>query len=175
MRTMRHSGLLSIVLSIVALFSAPAFPVQVEAQGNLDIIEISVEDAAKFIRRDRGRVVLVLLYASWCPSCRNFFPDFLQLAGRYMDREVDVLAFSVDDTKKDAAEYLRGYDLTIVPMWLPPGPQGSLGNAMATVGITYGNYIPFVAVLDKKGRMVYQGKASVQALTRAIDASLKAM
>ena len=41
------------------------------------------------------------------------------------------------------------------------------------MGITYENYIPFVAVLDKKGRLVYQGKASIQALTKAIDASLR--
>jgi len=173
MLLLRHSGLLSIVLLIVALLNAPAFPVQVKAQANSEIIEISAEDAAKFmfIRQDKGRVVLVLLYASWCPSCRGFFPDFLQLAGRYMDRAVDVLAFSVDDTKEDIAEYLRGYDLTIVPMWL--SPNGGFAKSLATVGIAYTNTIPFVAVLDKKGRVAYQGKASIQALTKAIDASLR--
>ena len=173
MRSMRQPGLIFLVFSIAALLFAPAFPVQVRRKANPEIIEISVEDAAKFIRQDKGRVVLVLLYASWCPSCRNFFPDFLELAGRCLERGVDVLAFSVDDTKEDIAEYLRGYHLTIVPMWLPPGPQGGLAKAMATVGITYDNLIPFVAVLDKKGRVVYQGRASIQALTTAIDVSLR--
>ena len=117
---MRHPGLIWVVLSIATLLFTPPFPAQAEAKADADLIAISVADAVEFIQQDKGRVVTVLLYASWCPSCRNFFPDFLQLAGRYLGREVDVLAFSVDDTREEILAYLRDYDLIIVPMWLLP-------------------------------------------------------
>lgn len=128
MRTMRRYGLILLVFSIAALLCLPIFSVRAGTQGDLDIVELSVEDAAKFIRQDKGRAVLVLLYASWCPSCQKFLPEFLRLADRYRDREVDALAFSVNDTKEEVAEYLRDFQLTSYRSGCCPGRRAGWGR-----------------------------------------------
>lgn len=107
MRTVRRRiPILPVVLVMVTLL-APVYPERVNAQSDPDIIEIRINDVVKFIQQDEGRVVMLALYASWCPSCQRFFPELLRLAGGYMSREVDVLALLLDDTKEEAGGSLQ--------------------------------------------------------------------
>jgi thiol-disulfide isomerase/thioredoxin len=74
----------------------------------------------------RGKTVVVLDYATWCPICNKWSPDLLkQVKAAVVDQPVVVLAIDTDDTTGNAQKYmiergffapniLHGYDKGII-------------------------------------------------------------
>jgi cytochrome c biogenesis protein CcmG, thiol:disulfide interchange protein DsbE len=60
----------------------------------------------------RGRWVLVNLWASWCPPCREEAPALERFWRRFRDRGVTVLGIDVQDNSEDAIGFVREYGLT---------------------------------------------------------------
>jgi cytochrome c biogenesis protein CcmG/thiol:disulfide interchange protein DsbE len=60
----------------------------------------------------RGRWVLVNLWASWCPPCRQESPALERFHRRYRDQNATVLGIDVQDNSEDALGFLREYPTT---------------------------------------------------------------
>ncbi|UCF64366.1 MAG: redoxin domain-containing protein [bacterium] len=54
------------------------------------------DDLQKLINQRRDRILLINVWATWCIPCREEFPDLVQLAENYKDRQVDIVAISAD-------------------------------------------------------------------------------
>lgn len=50
----------------------------------------------------RGKVVLVDVWATWCPPCLELFPHTVELAQRCADRGLVVISLSIDDPDDEA-------------------------------------------------------------------------
>lgn len=64
--------------------------------------KITVEDLdksklEKLIKNRKGKVLLLNIWASWCPPCKKEFPDLVKLAEKYKNSKVDIVGLSVDD------------------------------------------------------------------------------
>jgi len=62
-------------------------------------LEAEWTDLARLEQRiaaERGRVVVVNFWATWCEPCREEFPDFIELQRRHASRGLLVLAVSLD-------------------------------------------------------------------------------
>lgn len=60
----------------------------------------------------RGKAVWVNFWASWCPPCQGETPVLRELAERYRDRGLEVVAVSVQETSvDDVRAYAERYDL----------------------------------------------------------------
>jgi thiol-disulfide isomerase/thioredoxin len=55
----------------------------------------------------KGKVVLLDLWASWCPPCREELPLLDDLAQRLRGEGVEIIAVSVDEDRAAADEFLR--------------------------------------------------------------------
>jgi len=82
----------------------------------------------------RGRVVLVDMWASWCPPCKAAFPAYDQLYRDYRDRGFEVLAINVDEKRAAADAFLNGREFTMRVLFDPKGtaPMGFDLKAMPT-------------------------------------------
>ena len=49
------------------------------------------------VLKQRGKVVLVDFWATWCPSCLKAFPDIIEVQKKYADKGLVVLSVSLDD------------------------------------------------------------------------------
>jgi cytochrome c biogenesis protein CcmG, thiol:disulfide interchange protein DsbE len=91
----------------------------------------------------RGRWVLVNLWASWCPPCREEAPALERFHRRHRER-LTVLGINVQDNSSDALSFLRGYEATY--------PQlRSIGNERSEAFGSTG--VPENFLVDPRGRM----------------------
>jgi thiol-disulfide isomerase/thioredoxin len=55
----------------------------------------------------KGKIVLVDFWASWCGPCKQSFPVMEDLLKKYGSRGFAIVAISVDQNKKDMANFLK--------------------------------------------------------------------
>jgi peroxiredoxin len=94
----------------------------------------------------RGKVVLVNLWTTWCPPCREEMPSMQRLYGRLKDRDFELLAVSQDEDGKRVVEpFARELALSF-PVLVDPAHQ---------VGDRYGVWgYPESFVVDRNGYIV---------------------
>ena len=118
-----------------------AAPVSASGE-DLDGDDLSIED-------HRGKVVVLNVYASWCPPCRKEMPLVGELAASYDPDEVTFLGVNIRDASSDNAEaLLRGQDVELTSFY-DPGSE-----VLLNLSDKLGAYsLPSTVVLDRQGRL----------------------
>lgn len=127
MRIPKWLNLTNLLLVVVGIWAAPRCWPHVEALAGVSARAAKRPDYTVTTRKGqvltadslRGRVVLVNVWATWCPPCRAEMPALQQLADAYAADSVLVLGLSVDRgpaAKVDAFLAERGitYPVAIV-------------------------------------------------------------
>jgi thiol-disulfide isomerase/thioredoxin len=68
--------------------------------------------------RFKGKVVLVDIFGSWCPTCHDATPELLRLYRRYRDRGLEIVGLAFEatgDTAVDARQVRRYRDKFAIP------------------------------------------------------------
>jgi cytochrome c biogenesis protein CcmG/thiol:disulfide interchange protein DsbE len=83
-------------------FSAPDFKLDLLGGGQRALSEL------------RGKVVIVNLWASWCPPCRAEMPALERMYQAYQNKGLEVLAVNstFQDREADAAAFAHSFSLT---------------------------------------------------------------
>jgi peroxiredoxin len=94
----------------------------------------------------RGKVVVVNVWATWCPPCRQEMPSMERLAAHFRGRDFQLLAVSQDESAKEPVEaFARELGLSF-PILLDPERQ---------VGERFGVWgYPETFVIDRNGYVV---------------------
>jgi thiol-disulfide isomerase/thioredoxin len=135
------------------------------------------EVAPQFIRRDlqghpfdlkaqRGRVVLVDFWASWCPPCIISIPHLSQLQKKYGAHGFQIVGVSMDDsanTTKETMQKIR-FNYPVVM------GDAKLGNLYGGV---LGLPLQFLVGADGKILAIRSGEFPPTALDKEIAAALK--
>jgi peroxiredoxin len=94
----------------------------------------------------RGKVVLVNIWATWCPPCRQEMPSMQKLYERFKGENFEILAVSIDSTGREAvAPFVRTMNLTF-PIILDPKE-----DIRPLYGVTG---VPESFIIDKEGIVV---------------------
>ncbi len=94
---------------------------------------------------DRGSVVLLDIWATWCEPCKEALPTYEQLAKHYGARGLKVYAVNVDDDPKDIEAFLRDVRVN-VPILVDR-------NAARVEQKLKVRVMPSTFLLDRKGRL----------------------
>ncbi|HEX6033085.1 MAG TPA: TlpA disulfide reductase family protein [Anaerolineales bacterium] len=89
---------------------------------NFPAPELSLLDTQGFSRSladYRGQVVLVNLWATWCPPCKEEMPALQAFYDRHRERGFVVIAINDGDPTADVLRFVSDYQLTF-PVWLDP-------------------------------------------------------
>ena len=65
----------------------------------------------------RGSVVLVNLWATWCPPCRQEMPTLQAFYDRYKEDGFVLIAIDQEETREVVQPFVEEFDLTF-PIWL---------------------------------------------------------
>ncbi len=95
-----------------------AVPVEV----NYSAPELTLQDTAGMTRslaEYRGQVVLVNLWATWCPPCKEEMPALQAYYDKYKKDGFVIIAINDGDPTPDVLQFVEDYQLTF-PVWLDP-------------------------------------------------------
>jgi len=98
------------------------------------------------LKKQRGKVVVLNFWATWCPPCRKEMPDLEALYQQFKDQGLVILAISDEDADK-VTPFIAEHKVTY-PILLDPGRK--VNELFQIEGI------PKTFVYDRNGRLVAQ-------------------
>jgi cytochrome c biogenesis protein CcmG/thiol:disulfide interchange protein DsbE len=103
-------------------------------------------DGSEFsLSAQRGKVVLINFWGSWCGPCRDEAPELQALWDQYKDKGVMIVGVGYLDTEREALKYLQEFHITY--------PNGAdIGSKIS--GTYHTRAVPESYILDKKGNVV---------------------
>ncbi len=110
----------------------------------------------------KGKIVVINFFASWCISCGEETPIIEKISHKYAPQTVVFLAIAVDDTEKKAKAFMKKTSLTI------PAGLDKTGKIKDAYGL-YG--MPTTFFIDKNGKVSYfhAGVVTEELLKHEID------
>lgn len=96
------------------------------------------------LQDQRGRVVLLDFWASWCGPCRESLPQYQKLRDEYSRDDFEVVAISLDENIDDALEFLKQYPLQYLVLH---DPEGKSATAYGLKGM------PSSYLIDRNGML----------------------
>jgi peroxiredoxin len=118
--------------------------------------------AAASLAGYRGKVVVMNLWASWCPPCRAEMPDLQRLYARYERRGVVVVGVNEGESAQRAAAFAQSLQIRF-PIWIDD--QQRYGRIYAALGL------PTTVVVGRDGTVVhgYDGALTYSQMQSAVE------
>ena len=141
--------ILVIVLSLKLNDTSIEFSNQAAIESNIQAPDFSFPglDGKKVSLGDqKGKIVLVNIWATWCPPCVEEMPSMEKLYQKFKGENFEILAVSIDETGlKAVAPFMKKTRLTF------PALIDAEGTIKATYKITG---IPESFIIDKQGFLI---------------------
>ncbi len=119
--------------------------------GTVTVQSVTPEEFKKIIAGQKGKVVLVDFWATWCGPCREKFPQTLAIAKKYGPQGLTVVSVSMDSPdprdQEKVLHFLQQQDAQII----------NLANRMDDSEAAFGAFdidggaLPHYKIFDRKG------------------------
>lgn len=131
------------ILFIAALFIAAAAQAQVGIGKTVPPFDTSLLDGKTLPAQAlKGKTVLVVFWATWCPTCRKELPELQALYEKHRGRGFEILALSIDADAFTVEEFWKDHDYAFPVAMRAPAHAQVFGPIKA---------IPALHLIDRKG------------------------
>jgi thiol-disulfide isomerase/thioredoxin len=113
-----------------------------------DFSETDVAGKPMSIANDKGRVVLVDFWATWCAPCRAELPNVLAIYNKYHDQGFEIIGISLDQDQARLADFTKSMNMTWPQFFDGQGWQNKLAVKYGVEGI------PATFLLDGEGKII---------------------
>lgn len=149
--------LVFMVLCLCLLAGCPAFAAAYK--------DATAQEILNVVQANRGKVVVVNVFASWCPPCRSETPDLVRFYEQMAGKDVVLFGVSLDESGPDLERFIARYR---VPYPVYRGSEDFLRYLGAYS-------IPQLLVFDANGKQVEHlgGMISLDELVRLVEPYLE--
>lgn len=124
----------------------------------------------KMIAAQKGKVVLVDFWATWCVPCRKEMPELAKLEARLKAKGLVLIPISADEPENEAAarEFLAKAGVKAQGYLKAPKDDDAFIRA---IDPKWGGELPALVLYDKSGRKVqiWKGETAVAAIEAAVN------
>ena len=114
-------------------------------QANINLLDGQKTKLADY----SGKVLIVDLWATWCPPCKQEIPHLIEIAKEYKEKGVEVIGLTNENPETDA-EWVKQFSEAFNINY----PIGWADNEMQA-GLTLGrNSIPQTLIIGRDGKIV---------------------
>lgn len=137
--------------------------------------EVGAKELREVVAREKGRVVLLNFWATWCIPCREEFPALIRLQKSYRAKGLQILGVSTDLARQSAA--VERFLAAAKPNF--PNYRKTKGGDdqefIEAVDGSWGGELPFTVLYNRQGRKakVLSGQRSYAQYEREILALLQ--
>ena len=128
------------------LFTLTLFTFSTSSHAGDSIKKITASELKAVLENNKGKVVILDLWATWCPPCRKEIPGFITLYNKYRGNGVEIIGIAFDENgvevvppfiKKmginysvylDGRDIAEAYDLQAYPTTVIYGKDGKAAN-----------------------------------------------
>jgi thiol-disulfide isomerase/thioredoxin len=145
---------------------SPAGPAALEGQPAPSFSVPALDGGASGLDAYRGRIVVMNLWASWCPPCREEMPDLQRFYRAYASKNVVVLG--VDE--RESPDRIRSFTQSLgVRYPILIDDQQQYGRVYAAIGL------PTTFIISPKGIVVrgFDGPLSYPQMVAAVEPLLR--
>ena len=130
----------------VFLFAVTMFIISKISYAADGLKQIKLAELNTLLEKNKGKVVILDLWATWCPPCSKEIPGFINLYNKYKDKGLEIIGVSFDENGLEVVPpfmkkfginypiYLDGgdiapvYDLQAYPTTIIYGKDGKVAN-----------------------------------------------
>ncbi len=123
-----------------------------------------INDKSVKLSELKGKVVVLDIWATWCPPCRAMIPHERELVKKLKDKPFVLVSVSADAQKETLTKFLESNDMPWTHWW-----NGQRGGILTALDV---RFFPTIYVLDGKGVIRYKGVRG-EAMDKAVETLLK--
>ena len=118
-----------------------------ETEGLPDFITDGLDGQKRKLSDFYGKIVLVNVWASWCPPCVTEFPSIVKLAKKF-EKDMVVLAVSQDSDRDDLDSFLKQQGVLGSNFVVTMDAEKKVPQLLNLVAL------PETFILDRKGKLI---------------------
>jgi thiol-disulfide isomerase/thioredoxin len=126
----------------------------------IDATEVRASELEKALKDQKGKVVLIDCWATWCAPCVKKFPHLVEMHKKYADKGLVCVSLSMDkfgldddEYKKDkVVKFLRDKGATF-PNFIVSEPKKDEEALLKLIGDFQA--IPYMVMFDRDGKKVW--------------------
>lgn len=146
-RMFRFILVLGLVLSLGAA--------EVFAAEPLSVPSVDVDSLFKRVNAEKGKVVVLNVFASWCPPCRKEIPRLVNLRREFPEDKLAIIGLSVDGEPKALMNYISelrmNYPVLLAARYFTQdfSPTNAVTGERVEIAA-----VPMLLIFNKKGDLV---------------------
>lgn len=145
---MKFFNKISVVMVLVLVLAVGCSKAETAQKGVDNINAQAVQD---LIVKNKGKVVLVNFWATWCPPCRAEIPELIDLRKKFSDDELVMIGVSVDADRGAVDKFLEKGNKFNYPVYFADQDVGSYFRIQS---------IPRTMLYDTRGKRVFDKEGS---------------
>ncbi len=162
----------AVVLGATACASRDTAPA-VAADGRVEIgapvpayATVSLEGDSVSLAKQKGKVVLLNIWATWCHPCRQEIPELRAVHARYRDRGLELVGVSVDTDGSDDAirSFMKDFQMTF-PIWRDP--EERISTLFLAIGV------PATFLIDREGILRWRRTGPIAPNDTSLSAAIE--
>ena len=117
------------------------------------VSKITAKGIQSLVAKNRGKVVLLNFWATWCPPCANEFPALVRLHGAYKAKGLELIAISMNDLSEmdEVATFVRQQKPTF-SLYLTGTVQDGFYQS---IDKRWSSGLPLTMIYDKAGKLLF--------------------
>ncbi|MBZ5502821.1 MAG: TlpA family protein disulfide reductase [Acidobacteriia bacterium] len=125
-------------------------PALAQASGAPELKTVEPKDIKELVAKNKGKVVLLNFFATWCVPCHTEFPDIVKLQNKYKSQGLQVIEVSMNDiSEKDEMQKFLTEQKPPFPVYLAASTDDDFYKAVDT---RWDTALPMTLIYDRDGK-----------------------